>query len=200
MQKQFESFEEFGCDDDAQQGWLDPSFELPKRPEKHLLRRPAALPPLRRPVTLGELIEQLESIAESIESDELNNRRQRRQKRFSEREIIAQVSSLAHKENLPETTAALAIYLNNWEDALYWVDFDLLVNRWKNYASGDLDTDRVGVFWALLFLSSQGKIQLQQEGSLFAELKLKRILSPGTVAQLPLNNLEVTETSPAAAA
>ena len=53
------------------QGWLDPSFDLPRRPERHLQRRPVAPPPLRRPVTLGELIEQLESIAEQLESDEL---------------------------------------------------------------------------------------------------------------------------------
>ena len=52
-----------GFDD---QGWLDPAFDLPRRPERHLQRRPVAPPPLRRPVTLGELIEQLESIAEQL--------------------------------------------------------------------------------------------------------------------------------------
>ena len=84
--------------DFADQGWLDPSFDLPRRPEKHLLRRPVAPPPLRRPVTLGELIEQLESIAEQLESDELDMRRRQRQKRFSNREAIAQVAALAHRE------------------------------------------------------------------------------------------------------
>ena len=57
--------------DFADQGWLDPSFNIPRHPERHLQRRPVAPPPLRRPVTLGELIEQLESIAEQLESDEL---------------------------------------------------------------------------------------------------------------------------------
>tara|TARA_Y100001968_G_scaffold297456_1_gene306425 strand:+ start:24056 stop:24946 length:891 start_codon:yes stop_codon:yes gene_type:complete len=185
--------------DFEEQGWLDESFDLPKRPEKQLTRRPVAPPPLRRPVTMGELIAQLESIAESIESDELNNRRRKRQKRFSDSEIIAQVSSLAHREKLPETTAALGIYLNTWEKALHWVDFDLLVSYWRNFASEDLDTDRVGVFWALLFLSSQGKVELQQEGSLYSKLSLKRILGPGMVAQLPLESLEVPDASPAAA-
>ena len=177
---------------------MDENFNLPTRPERHLSRRLVAPPPLKRPVTLGELIAQLESIAESIESDELNNRRKRR-KRFSDREIIEQVSSLAHKENLPETTAALGMYLHNWEDALHWVDFDLLVQKWEKTASGDLDTDRVGVFWALLFLSSQGKIELKQESTLFSKLQLKRILAPGMVAQLPLNNLEISDPSPVAA-
>ena len=57
--------------DFGDQGWLDESFKLPLRPERHLLRRPVAPPPFRRPVTLGELINQLESIAESLKNDEL---------------------------------------------------------------------------------------------------------------------------------
>ncbi|MCX5932135.1 MAG: segregation/condensation protein A, partial [Cyanobacteria bacterium] len=43
------------------------SFQLPRRPERHLLRRAVAPPPLQRPVTLGELIRQLEDIAERLE-------------------------------------------------------------------------------------------------------------------------------------
>ncbi len=183
----------------SEQGWLDSSFELPRRPENHLSRRPVAPPPLRRPVTLGELIEQLETIAEQLESDELQNRRRRRQKRFSEREAIAQVTALAHREKLPETTAALGVFLNQWEQALHWVEFESLVGYWAEAASADLDTDRVGVFWALLFLCSQGKVELAQEGSLFGPLRLKRILSPGTIAQLPLQALNVPDATPAAA-
>ena len=183
----------------SEQGWLDSNFNLPSRPEKHLERRAVAPPPLRRPVTLGELIEQLESIAEVMENDELNIRRRNRKKKYTDREIIAQVTSLAHREKLPETTAALGVYLNNWEQALNWVDFNLLVHHWSQIASSDLDTDRVGVFWALLFLSSQGKIELQQEGSLFAPLRLKRILAPGTVTQMPLNSCEVPNASISAA-
>ncbi len=112
----------FDC---GEQGWLDESFQLPVRPERHLLRRPVAPPPFRRPVTLGELINQLETIAESLKNDELHNRRKLRQKKLTDREVIAQVSALAHREKLPETTAALAIFINNWEQALHWVDFDV---------------------------------------------------------------------------
>ncbi|KGG16787.1 MULTISPECIES: segregation/condensation protein A [unclassified Prochlorococcus] len=183
----------------AEQGWLDPRLDLPLKPEKHLYRRPVAPPPFRRAVSLGELIEQLESIAETIEADELNSRRRRREKRFSDKQIIEQVTSLAHREKLPETTAALGLFLNNWEQALHWVDFNFLVINWKDVACDDLDTDRVGVFWALLFLSSQGKIELTQEGFLYAPLKLRRILEPGMIAQLPINQLDVTASSPAAA-
>ena len=186
--------------DFGEQGWLDESFQLPLRPERHLFRRPVAPPPFRRPVTLGELINQLETIAESLKNDELQNRRRLRQKKLTDKEVIAQVSALAHREKLPETTAALAIFINEWEQALHWVDFELLVEKWrKNTASEDLDTDRVGVFWALLFLSSQGKIEIDQKGSLFSPLSLKRLLEPGMVAQLPLASLNVTDGSPAAA-
>ena len=156
-------------------------------------------PPLKRPVTLGELIDQLESIAEQLESDELQNRRRQRQKRYSEREAIAEVKALAHREKLPETTAALGVFLNGWEQAMHWMDFETLIFNWKEVAKEDLDTDRVGVFWALLFLSSQGKVELQQEGSLYAPLRLKRLLQPGTVAQLPLESLDVPDVTPAAA-
>ena len=148
----------------------------------------------------GELINQLETIAESLKNDELHNRRKLRQKKLTNREIIAQVSSLAHREKLPETTAALAIFINKWEQALNWVDFELLVDKWKeNSASDNLDTDRVGVFWALLFLCSQGKVEIDQKGSLFSPISLKRLLQPGMVAQLPLASLDVTDVSPAAA-
>ncbi len=183
----------------AEQGWLDSSFVLPSRPERHLWRRPVAPPPLRRPVSLGELIEQLESIAAQLESDEFQHRRRNRQKRFSQKEAIAQVSALAHREKLPETTAALGVFLNSWEQALHWIDFDLLVKHWANIANPELDTDRVGVFWALLFLSSQGKIELEQIGSLYSPLRIKRILQPGTIAQIPLKTINVTASAPAAA-
>ena len=184
----------------SEQGWLDPRLNFPRHPERHLYRRPVAPPPFKRAVSLGELIEQLESIAQTIEADELNRRKRRRDKRFSDKQIIEQVSSLAHREKLPETTAALAIFINKWEKALHWVDFELLDERWReNSASDDLDTDRVGVFWALLFLCSQGKVELDQKGSLFSPISLKRLLEPGMVAQLPLASLDVTDGSPAAA-
>ncbi len=191
--------DDFFDNDPSEQGWLDPSFEMPRRPELHLLRRPVAPPPLRRPVTLGELIEQLETIAEQLESDEFQSRRRQRQKRFSNKEAIAQISALAHREKLPETTAALGLFLSNWDQALHWVDFEQLVKFWEQTAKKDLDTDRVGVFWALLFLCSQGKIELEQTGSLFAPLRLKRILAPGSIAQIPLQVVNVPDATPAVA-
>lgn len=141
----------------ADQEWIDPKLDLPRYPERHLYRRPVAPPPLRRSISLAELIEQLEAIAETIESDELNIRRKRREKRFSDKQIIQQVSSLAHREKLPETTAALGVFLNSCEEALNWVDFEFLVELWKGIASQELDSDRVGVFLGIVIFMFSGQ-------------------------------------------
>jgi segregation and condensation protein A len=166
---------------------------LPSRPERHLRRRPVAPPPLQRPVTLGELIRQLEDIAERLEQQEGSGRSRVRNKRYSDRAAIAQVAALAHREKLPETTAALSRYLQDWEATAEtgWVDFEQLVGAWgqevdRRGAGEDLDRDRVGVFWALLFLSAQGRLELEQNGGLFGPLRLRRLLEKGETAQLPL--------------
>ena len=165
---------------------LDPDLGLqvllPQRPERQLLRRPVAPPPLHRPVSLGELIRQLEEIAERLEQDE-RRPRQRGGRRYSERMAIAQVAALAHREKLPETTAALNRFIQtSWPaEGQSWLNFDDLVGAWGAWSEAapeeDLDRDRVGVFWALLFLSSQGKVELQQQGGLFGPLSLRRLLA-----------------------
>lgn len=161
---------------EGEDSWPPNLFALPRRPERHLLRRPVAPPPLQRPVTLGELIRQLEEIAERLENDEGRSRqRQPRGRRYSEREAIEQVAALAHREKLPETTAALSRFLQDWQAAVAWVSFEVLVRAWAEVAPVDLDSDRVGVFWALLFLSAQGRIELEQQGGLFGPLSLRRL-------------------------
>ncbi len=182
----------FADDDlDGGENWQPALFALPRRPERHLLRRPVAPPPLQRPVTLGELIRQLEDIAERLENEEGRSRqRQPRGRRYSERAAIEQVAALAHREKLPETTAALSLFLLSWQDALGWVSFDGLVEAWAAVAPADLDSDRVGVFWALLFLSSQGRVELEQQGSLFGPLSLRRLATASVAGTVP--NAEAT--------
>jgi segregation and condensation protein A len=181
--------DDFSFDFDAEgQGWLlSPGVELPRRPERHLLRRPVAPPPLQRPVTLGELIRQLEDIAERLEQEEGQRVKRQRSKRYSDRAVIEQVAALAHREKLPETTAALSQFLLQWPQSLDWTCFEGLVEAWAAVAPEDLDSDRVGVFWALLFLCSQGKVELEQQGGLFGPLQLKRLLDERESVQLPLH-------------
>ncbi|MEB3320932.1 MAG: segregation/condensation protein A [Cyanobium sp.] len=173
--------EEFGFEaDDDPAGWSgEEGLTLPRRPERRLLRRPVAPPPLQRPVTLGELIRQLEDIAAQLEQADQQGRRRHRPKRLSERAAIEQVANLAHREKLPETTAALSRFLREWPPAGDWVPFDTLVNAWascvqQGAGTDSLDCDRVGVFWALLFLCHQGSLELEQRNGLFGPLSLRR--------------------------
>jgi segregation and condensation protein A len=170
----------FGSDE-PEPLWEPGDLSLLRRPERHLRRRPVAPPPLQRPVTLGELIRQLEDIAERLEQEEGRGRQRQRVKRYSERAAIAQVAALAHREKLPETTAALSLFLQSWSGAASeWLCFEHLVAAWSEAvaaeaADEELDTDRVGVFWALLFLSSQGRVELEQRGGLFGPLHLRSL-------------------------
>jgi len=164
---------------DEAPAWM---VSLPARPERHLRRRPVAPPPLQRPVTLGELIRQLEDIAERLEQEPEGGRRRSRSRRYSERAAIAQVVGLAHREKLPETTAALNRFLSGRLGPCGdgdWLAFEELVHLWETAVPAadedDLDRDRVGVFWALLFLCAQGRVELVQEAGLFGPLRLRAL-------------------------
>jgi len=184
--------EEIGMDN---QEWINQGFDIPKYPEKYLRRRSIAQPILKRTTTLGELVSQLESIAEIIETQDLLLMKRKRNKKYSDRALISQVKSLAHREKLPETTKALGKFIEGWEKALQWTDFEYLVKKWQTVVKNDLDKDRLGVFWALLFLSSENKIEIKQINSLYGPIQIKRIIPDGGLAQLPIENLEVSNTS-----
>ena len=74
-----------------------------------------------------------------------------------------------------------------------------MVKKWQTVVKNDLDKDRLGVFWALLFLSSENKIEIKQINSLYGPIQIKRIIHDGGVAQLPIENLEVSNASSSAA-
>ena len=184
--------EDYGIDN---QEWINQGFNIPKYPEKYLRRRSTAQPILKRTSTLGELVGQLESIAEIIETQDLMLLKRKRSKKYSDRALISKVQSLAHREKLPETTKELGRFIDGWEKALQWTDFECLVNKWQTVAKNDLDRDRLGVFWALLFLYSENKIEIKQINSLYGPIQIKRILPDGGIAQLPIENLEVKDSS-----
>ena len=181
------------------QDWIDQEYDIPKYPEKFLRRRSIAQPILQRTTTLGELVSQLESIAEVIETQDLLLMKRRRNKKYSDKALISQVKSLAHREKLPETTKALGEFIDGWERALQWTDFEYLVKKWQTVVKNDLDKDRLGVFWALLFLSSENKVEIKQINSLYGPIQIKRIIPDGGLAQLPIENLEVNNASSSAA-
>ncbi len=190
-------FEEFA--DTENQEWISQGFDIPKYPEKYLRRRSVAKPILKRSSTLGELVSQLESIAEIIETQDLLLMKRKRNQKYSDKALISKVKSLAHREKLPETTKELGKFIDGWEKALQWTDFEYLVKKWQTVVKNDLDKDRLGVFWALLFLSSDNKIEMKQINSLYGPIQIKRIIPEGGLAQLPIENLDIKDTpSPAA--
>jgi len=184
--------DDFEVDD---QDWIDQEFDIPKYPEKYLRRRSIAQPILQRTTTLGELVSQLESIAEVLETQDLLLMKRKKNKKYSDRALISHVKSLAHREKLPETTKELGKFIDGWEKTLQWTDFEYLVKKWQAEVKNDLDKDRLGVFWALLFLSSENKVEIKQINSLYGPIQIKRIIPDGGLAQLPIENLELSNSS-----
>ncbi|KPQ36087.1 MAG: segregation and condensation protein ScpA [Phormidesmis priestleyi Ana] len=173
--------------------------ELPKNLEQHIHRRAVAPPPAKRQVTLSELIGQLEAIAAAM--SEPSRVRSRAAKPHTKREAVRAISELAHQENLNEIADALNAFLeNHWddvfEDTVNWMDFELLLTHWANFrpdvlggpiqgelSESDYKHEKVGVFWGLLFLTSQSKVELLQE-NFYQDLKVRQ-LNEVTLAEVP---------------
>lgn len=164
--------------------------ELPPYLERHLHRRAIAPPPERRPVTLKELIDQLESIA-AVMAEQPPRVRARRAQPQPKRQAVRAITQLAHQENLSEIAAALEAFLDRYwdelQEALSWLDFEELLTHWPHYRPPDLDDghtpdspeaadkhERVGVFWGLLYLSAQSKVELSQQ-AFYQDLQVRNL-------------------------
>jgi segregation and condensation protein A len=157
---------------------------LPANLERQIRRRAVAQPPQRRRVTLKELIDQLRTIATALDEQTPRVRRPRPQSRTQAVRAIAQ---LAHQENLSEMAVALEqFFIDQWQTIAQgesWLDFDLLLELWSQASdykagiphdphAGNATHDRVGIFWALLLLSAQSKVELAQE-EFYQDLKIQ---------------------------
>ena len=172
-----DSLEQLESDEDGQELSCDPEEMTEEQHrqfrisdlEKHLRRRSAAPPPRQRRVTLQELITHIEEIAQEIEADTPSRRRKATPKPHSQREAMKMVTQLAHQENLTELAQQLEIFFaQQWPNAPETerkLDLDDLLKQWHqlNPPHEGHQQDRVGVFWALLLLSSQSKVELSQE-------------------------------------
>jgi segregation and condensation protein A len=164
---------------------------LPLHLERHLRRRAAAPPPKRRPVTLSELIEQLQQMAAQLGEAPL--RSQSKQPRSMSRTQAAKaIAHLAHDENLSEIATRLEMFLSHhWQELSAgkdWLNLDQLLEWWTSSPTVSDETkrnnavnsteeranDRVGVFWALLLLSAQSKVELYQE-EFYQDLKIRTL-------------------------
>jgi segregation and condensation protein A len=167
-----------------------PDNVLPMNLDRSLRRRAVAQPPVRRRVTLQELISQLEVIAAALDDDRPATVRQARPKAQSRSQAVKVIAQLAHQENLTEMAVALdEFFVEYWTELSQgkeWIDFDLLVEFWKETKAAEFSVDedlhgadpdtheRVGVFWALLLLASQSKVDLSQE-EFYQDLRVRSL-------------------------
>jgi segregation and condensation protein A len=151
---------------------------LPPRLEKHIRRRLVCAPVSHRPVTLQDFIGQLKEIADRLANPLPTKIRTSRARAMSLDRAAKTIAGLAHNENLTEIATEL-------EGFLAAAQFDILaleelIRLWVMRGSG-LDTgvtvhDRVGIFWALLLLSSQSKVSLSQE-NFYGEINVSFLAS-----------------------
>jgi segregation and condensation protein A len=206
--------------------------------EQQLCRRPTALPPQKRRVTLQELIEQLQLMATQlqVQSEGIVSTKTTRRNhlRSQSRTQALRALELAHQENLTEVAGELEQVLNIYSHNSFtqhkdWLDLDQLVQFWvqttknaytsesggnKLLSPGSISSqhdpnlgavlpdesispltipeteesisaqltsplspqqhDRVSVFWALLLLSAQSKVELSQE-EFYQEIKIRSL-------------------------
>lgn len=189
--------------------------------EQQLHRRPTALPPQKRRVTLQELIDQLQLMALQLESEAIASTKTTRKSHYrsQSRAQALRALELAHQENLTEVARELEQVLDLYSHRILapadGLDLDQLVEFWtqakssasmptkqsKAYVSSSqhnhsdavlqeaispptapeasdclhLQTqDRVSVFWALLLLSAQSKVELSQE-EFYQEIKIRTL-------------------------
>jgi segregation and condensation protein A len=169
---------------------LDPSQKpLPPALERRLRRRATAQPLQTRSVTLSELIDQLRRVASSLESDQSRRLRVRRPRPQSRTQAIRTITQLAHQENLSEIADGVARILTQRVRQGEWVEFEQLLSWHTRDTATSVDPDchahselsaRAGVFWSLLYLSAQSKVELEQ-ATFYQDLKVR----------LPINGLQL---------
>ncbi len=151
--------------------------------ERHLRRRPSAMPPPKRRVTQQELIKQLQIMANQLKLVQRSSKPVR-PKRQSSAQNMRQALELAHQENLTEVAGELEQVLHCSAKELFeqqnCLNLEQLVDLWtqtkephqNNSPHHSENSHRVSVFWALLLLSSQSKVELLQD-EFYQEIKIR---------------------------
>ncbi|WP_427160196.1 segregation/condensation protein A [Aliinostoc sp. HNIBRCY26] len=153
--------------------------------ERHLRRRPAAMPPPKRRVTLQELITQLQIMANQLKLVQKVDKPVRLKRQPSVKSM-REALELAHQENLTEVAGELEQVLHSAAQELLleqnYLNLQQLVQLWTqtkpptaNSAHHESEnTHVVSVFWALLLLSAQSKVELLQE-EFYEDIKIRLI-------------------------
>lgn len=160
---------------------------LPQKLEQRIRRRGSAPPPKKRRVTLSELITYLKELGAQIEDSPPPTAKSRSVSH--KRETAQMISHLAHNENLTELATELEQFLWHEMSALdpeqAWLSLEELSARWERQQisfNGEVSAERtgeggtrVGIFWALLLLSAQSKVELSQN-EFYQDLHLRFLL------------------------
>lgn len=172
----------------------------PRMPlEQALRRRPAAMPPPKRRVTLQELIEQLQIMAQQLQLVEKVSKPARPRRQPSLQSMKAALE-LAHQENLTEVASELEQVLHRWVPKLNGLQQDglnleQLVELWAQTKQPEQNDSAhtiqhshiVSVFWALLLLCAQSKVELLQE-EFYQDIKIRLLTNPADT-QKPIDTL-----------
>lgn len=182
-------------DDSLEDDFLDDEDALNERVarlplEKQLRRRRSAMPPPARRVSLQELIDQLQVMATQLQL--VQKTKPVAKKRQPGIRTLKAALELAHQENLTEVAGELEKVLQTKTAELHlgesWMNLEQLVEWWSQQQSiSKLDKDHahgvnshtVSVFWALLLLSAQSKVELYQEG-FYQEVKIRLLSESST--------------------
>ncbi len=176
----------------------------PQYLERHIRLR--AVPPTlqKRPVTLQDLIIQLQEIQAEMDTKISIPRR-----RPPTKGTLKAALELAHQENLTETAIALEALLQSWwrsHPDQEFINLDDLVQLWREHqlelSLGNLgnslgnsathtseNSDRVAIFWALLLLTSQSQVELFQT-DFYQELQI-RPCSPAIAHEKSVEHLQI---------
>jgi len=177
MQAAYE--QEANTEDD--QGELDEdivtdSMRLPTDFDKRLRRLPVALPPKARRITLEELIAQIEAISEIVDRKTSKPFKRPTQGKMARKAAMKAIAQLAHKENLSEMVEEIERYF------LLHPDQEIEISDLASVFN-----DRVGVFWGLLLMSSQSKVELFQS-EFYGKIQIVPTLKSPTIKELPFPN------------
>ena len=158
------------------------SLRLPTDFDKRLRRLPVALPPKARKITLEELIAQIEAIAEIVDRKPSKPSKRPIQGKVARRAAMKAIAELAHKENLSEMVAEIESYF------LIHPDEEIEIS-----ALAEVFNDRVGVFWGLLLMSSQSKVELFQE-EFYGKIQIVPTIKAPPIKELPFPNSSANST------
>jgi segregation and condensation protein A len=159
------------------------ALRLPTDCDKRLRRLPVALPPKVRRISLEELIAQIEAIAEIVDRKTSKPAKRPTQGKVARRAAMKAIAQLAHKENLSEMVEEIERYfLLHPDEEIEISDLAAVFN------------DRVGVFWGLLLMSSQSKVELTQE-EFYGKIQIVPTIKSQKSKEIPFANISANSSN-----